>query len=72
MTDKYLHCTISAILVISVSIFLPIWAAILITLIIGVGKEYVIDLWIRKTKADWYDILADCVGILLGSLIILV
>lgn len=53
MTDKYLHCTISAILVISVSIFLPIWAAILITLIIGIGKEYVIDLWIRKTKADW-------------------
>ena len=71
MTDKYLHCIISAVLVILLSIFLPIWSAILITLIIGMGKEYIIDLWLRKTKADWYDILADCAGILIGSLLII-
>ena len=71
MTDKYLHCIISAVLVILLSIFLPVGLAILITLIIGMGKEYIIDLWFRKTKADWYDILADCVGILIGSLLII-
>lgn len=72
MTDKYLHCIVSAVLVIVFCIFFPLWAAILITLAIGIGKEYIIDLWIRKTKADWYDILADSVGILIGSLITLI
>lgn len=71
MFDKYLHVTISALLIIIFCLFLPLWVAILITLIIGVGKEYIYDLWINKNKADWYDILADVVGILFGSLIVL-
>lgn len=71
MIDKYLHCAVSALLVIIFSIFLPLWAAALITLAIGVGKEYIVDLWIRRTKADWWDILADCCGVILGIWIII-
>lgn len=71
MIDKYLHCAVSALLVIIFSIFLPLWAAILITLAVGIGKEYIVDLWIRQTKADWWDILADCCGVILGIWIII-
>lgn len=36
---------------------IPVWSAILITLIILVAKEVVLDKWIRKGVADWHDII---------------
>ena len=36
---------------------IPVWSAILITLIILVAKEVVLDKWIKKGVADWHDII---------------
>ena len=47
---------------------IPVWSAILITLIILVTKEVVLDKWIRKGVADWHDIIWGVIGLLLGVL----
>lgn len=47
---------------------IPVWSAILITLIILVAKEVVLDKWIRKGVADWHDIIWGVIGLLLGVL----
>lgn len=36
---------------------IPVWSAILITLIILISKEVVLDKWIKKGAADWHDII---------------
>ena len=66
--DKILHAFVCAFLVSLIASILTLDLAILITLLIGVAKE-VIDA-VRKdgTGFDLYDLLADIVGITIGSL----
>lgn len=47
--------------------FLSYWQAALIVLSIGVAKE-VYDKVSGKGTAEWKDIIADCIGIGLGSI----
>lgn len=47
---------------------IPVWSAILITLIILVAKEVVVDKWVKKGVADWHDIIWGAIGLLLGVL----
>ena len=63
--DKLKHIVVSAIIVVALNLFLPWWVAGLITLAIGVGKE-VYDKVSGKGHAEWKDLLADFVGILIG------
>lgn len=65
--DKYKHIVVSAIIAVALNLFLPWWVAALITLAIGVGKE-VYDKVSGKGCAEWKDLLADLVGILIGVL----
>lgn len=65
--DKYKHIVVSAIIAVALNLFLPWWVAALITLAIGVGKE-VYDKVSGKGCAEWGDLLADLVGILIGIL----
>lgn len=65
--DKYKHVVVSAIIAVALNLFLPWWVAALITLAIGVGKE-VYDKVSGKGCAEWEDLLADLVGILIGIL----
>ena len=46
---------------------IPVWSAILITLIILVAKEVVLDKWIRKGVADWHDIIWGVIGLRLND-----
>jgi hypothetical protein len=55
------------ILTLELSRFLPCWQAALIVLSIGVAKE-VYDKVSGKGTAEWKDIIADCIGIGLGSI----
>lgn len=66
-TDKIAHFSLSAFLCLAVSRFLPIWAAIAITIIVGAWKE-ICD---SKTggKFDWKDIVADMLGIVVATVI---
>ena len=65
--DKLKHIVVSAIIAVVLNLFLPWWAAGVITLGIGVGKE-VYDKVSGKGKAEWEDLLADVVGIFIGLL----
>ncbi len=65
--DKYKHVVVSAIIAVVLNLFLPWWVAAILTLAIGVGKE-VYDKVSGKGHAEWKDLLADLVGILIGVL----
>lgn len=65
--DKYKHIVVSAIIAVVLNLFLPWWVAALITLAIGIGKE-VYDKLSGKGCAEWEDLVADVVGILIGIL----
>ena len=56
-----------AIIVIVFGLFLPWWAAGLVSLLVGIGKE----MWdIKHGVANWHDLICDLVGALAGALIV--
>ena len=65
--DKLKHIVVSAIIAVALNLFLPWWVAALITLTIGVGKD-IYDKVSGKGYAEWEDLLADIVGIIIGVL----
>lgn len=74
-TDKWLHALASALIVTAAFLVLAgagvpgVWAAVLSVVIAaaaGVGKEYVIDVWLQGETAEVGDLIADGVGILVG------
>ena len=69
--DGLAHILVSLVLCAVLGAFLPLWAAVVITLAVGFIKELVWDLWLEKGTAEWRDIVSDAVGILLGVLIII-
>lgn len=69
--DGLAHILASLVLCTVLGVFLPLWAAVIIALAVGIIKELVWDLWMEKGTAEWRDIIADAVGILLGVFIII-
>ena len=63
--DKLKHVVVSAAIAAALSLVLPWWAAASVTLAIGIGKE-VYDKVSGKGCAEWGDLLADMVGIIIG------
>ena len=63
--DKYKHLVVSAIITVALNLFLPWWVAGGIAFAIGVGKE-VYDMVSGKGCAEWGDLLADVLGIVIG------
>lgn len=49
--------------------FLPVWAAVLLGILVGAGKELVWDKWLGKGHASWHDFLCDLAGVVLGLLV---
>ena len=69
--DGLAHVLASLVLCGVLGAFLPLWAAVVITLAVGFIKELVWDLWLGKGTAEWRDMVSDTVGIVLGVLIII-
>lgn len=69
--DGLAHILVSLVLCAVLGAFLPLWAAVVITLAVGFIKELVWDLWLGKGTAEWRDMVSDTVGIVLGVLIII-
>lgn len=65
--DKLKHIVVSSIMAALLSLLIPWWAAGVITLAIGVGKE-VYDKVSGNGHPEWKDLLADLLGILIGIL----
>ena len=65
--DKLKHIVVSAIIMVALSLVLPKWVAAIITFSIGICKE-VYDKVSKKGSVEWKDLVADCIGILIGLL----
>lgn len=69
--DGFQHACVSAIIVFVLDAFLPLWGAVVLTLLIGVGKE-VADIIRKKRKGQkvagvlpdcLHDLICDAIGI---------
>ena len=65
--DGLAHILVSLVLCAVLGVFLPLWAAVLVTLAVGVLKELIWDKLLKKGTPEWKDILADVLGIILGG-----
>jgi hypothetical protein len=65
--DKLKHVVVSAIIAVVLNLILPWWEAGILTLCIGVGKE-VYDKVSKQGCAEWEDLAADMIGIIIGLL----
>lgn len=68
--DKVAHFALSAFLCLAAGRFVPVWAAIAIAVVFGIGKE----LYDSGTggKWDWKDILADAAGTVTATILLLI
>lgn len=66
--EKFVHFIVSLILFLSFSIFLNWILALIAAFFIGVVKE-LYDAYIRKTKFDLQDLIANIFGIITGIII---
>ena len=53
--DGLAHVLVSLVLCAVLAAFLSLWVAVLITLAIGLAKEFVWDLWLKKGTCDLKD-----------------
>ena len=49
--------------------FISLGISFIITILMGLFKEYIIDLKLRKTKVEFKDIVADIIGSVIGTFI---
>jgi len=65
--DKILHLFICLILTLELRRFIDLWIVIIIVFIIAITKE-IYDKVSKKGTCDYKDIIADCIGIIIGCL----
>lgn len=70
-TDGLAHILVSLVLCGVLSAVLPVWAAVLTTMAIGIGKELVWDWWMKKGTCEVRDALSDAIGTIIGAFIAL-
>jgi hypothetical protein len=66
-SDGMKHIILSAILTVVAKWLLPVWVAVGVVLAIGIAKE-IYDKVSGKGCAEWSDLLADFVGVIIGIL----
>lgn len=66
--DGLKHVIASNVMVVVLNLILPLWVAVLVAALAGVGKEVVWDKLMKKGTFDKKDLIADAVGIIIGCL----
>lgn len=66
--DGLKHVIASNVMVVVLNLILPLWVAVLVAALVGVGKEVVWDKLMKKGTFDKKDLIADAVGIIIGCL----
>lgn len=66
--DGLKHIIASNVMVVVLNLILPLWVAVLVAALAGVGKEVVWDKLMKKGTFDKKDLIADAVGIIIGCL----
>ena len=67
-TDGLLHIIWSVIIVSVLNVLLPLWAAVLLTAIVGIGTEFIWAKWLKRGAFEKKDLLCDLIGIVIGCL----
>ena len=70
-SDKYVHFIVCMILVQLIFLFIPLYYAMLIVFILGLGKE-LFDSKQKDDKFDVKDLFADNLGIVIEGLILMI
>ena len=70
-TDGLAHVLVSLVLCGVLSAVVPVWAAVLVTMAIGIVKELVWDWWLKKGTCEVRDALSDAIGTIIGAFIAL-
>ena len=70
--DGLLHIMASAIILLSLLPFIGYLWSLAITIVAGIAKELVYDLWLKKGTAEWHDIICDAIGIVYASVVFLI
>ena len=68
-TDKLIHCVGSLFCCLLLAQYFPIMVAAGITFGLGLAKEFVNDLWLKRGAFEWTDLLADGIGVVLAVII---
>lgn len=66
--DGLLHIVCSAVITFVLNLIMPLWIAVLITAIIGIGKEIVYDKMLGKGTFYKKDLICDAIGIVIGCI----
>lgn len=66
--DGFLHILISLMIVRISAHVMPLWMAVVLAAIIGAGKEFIWDKWLKKGTFDKKDLVCDLAGILIGCI----
>nr|DAZ73739.1 MAG TPA: putative periplasmic lipoprotein [Caudoviricetes sp.] len=66
--DGLKHVIASNVMVVVLNLILPLWVAVLVAALAGVGKEVVWDKLMKKGTFDKKGLIADAVGIIIGCL----
>ena len=66
--DGLKHVIASNVTVVVLNLIFPLWIAVLVSALAGVGKEVVWDKLMKKGTFDKKDLIADAVGIIIGCL----
>lgn len=66
--DGLAHIIVCNVLVSIIAIIIPLWIAVIITIIIALGKEYIYDKKLGKGTCEIKDLIADGIGIIIGCL----
>lgn len=64
--DGLLHIVFSSLIAAILSLFFPIWIVAMTTFLIGLAKELVYDLLLKKGTFELKDMICDVVGIIIG------
>lgn len=66
--DGLLHILCCILLVSVISLVFPLWVAIIVTVVLVAGKEFVWDKWLGKGTFEKKDLICDLIGIAIGCL----
>ncbi len=66
--DGLKHVVACNVMVVVLNLILPLWVAVLVSALVGIGKEVVWDKLMKKGTFDKKDLIADAVGIIIGCL----
>lgn len=66
--DGLLHIFLCYLATSILDIFLPLWLAIIIVAVLGLAKELIYDLYLKKGDCSKKDLMADLIGIILGCI----